>query len=343
MTRARIVLLNAALGPLDYRVPEGMAVEPGSIVVAPLGPRQLVGVAWEPERLPSEEIEEQRLRPLVQAFDAPPLPEPLRRLIEWTADYYLAPLASVLRMTLPSTSALQGGRSVTEYRATGAEPERMTPQRAQALERIAGRQGLVSELATAASVSDAVIRGLVKSGAVEAIEVSLDLPYPQADPDHNLPMLEAAQADAAEALADAVRASDFAPFLLDGVTGSGKTGLCVGLLEEAALNQVPALMIDPKGDLTNLLPFLTRFFFYTTGIFFSFDVRFADHPEFVRMMEFQPVYAFLSLSRELLLDSAPLFDVRMQFWPIIICWSLALLVIGVIFFWAAEERYGRVN
>ena len=38
-----------------------------------------------------------------------------------------------------------------------------------------------------------------------------------------------------------------------GMTGSGKTGLCVGLLEEAALNGVPALMIDPKGDLTNLL------------------------------------------------------------------------------------------
>lgn len=38
-----------------------------------------------------------------------------------------------------------------------------------------------------------------------------------------------------------------------GMTGSGKTGLCVDILEEAALNQVPALMIDPKGDLTNLL------------------------------------------------------------------------------------------
>ncbi len=38
-----------------------------------------------------------------------------------------------------------------------------------------------------------------------------------------------------------------------GMTGSGKTGLCIGLLEEAALNGVPALMIDPKGDLTNLL------------------------------------------------------------------------------------------
>jgi hypothetical protein len=38
-----------------------------------------------------------------------------------------------------------------------------------------------------------------------------------------------------------------------GMTGSGKTGLCIGLLEEAALDGIPALMIDPKGDLTNLL------------------------------------------------------------------------------------------
>ncbi len=38
-----------------------------------------------------------------------------------------------------------------------------------------------------------------------------------------------------------------------GMTGSGKTGLCVSLLEEAALDSVPAIIIDPKGDLTNLL------------------------------------------------------------------------------------------
>ena len=38
-----------------------------------------------------------------------------------------------------------------------------------------------------------------------------------------------------------------------GMTGSGKTGLCIDLLEEAALDSVPAIMIDPKGDITNLL------------------------------------------------------------------------------------------
>jgi len=55
-----------------------------------------------------------------------------------------------------------------------------------------------------------------------------------------------------------------APFLYDsrdlvthglcvGMTGSGKTGLCVSLLEEAVLDGIPALVIDPKGDLANLL------------------------------------------------------------------------------------------
>ncbi|NLE57478.1 MAG: ATP-binding protein [Planctomycetes bacterium] len=38
-----------------------------------------------------------------------------------------------------------------------------------------------------------------------------------------------------------------------GMTGSGKTGLCVTLLEEAAIDGIPAIVIDPKGDLTNLL------------------------------------------------------------------------------------------
>ncbi|MFO8192421.1 MAG: ATP-binding protein [Bacillota bacterium] len=38
-----------------------------------------------------------------------------------------------------------------------------------------------------------------------------------------------------------------------GMTGSGKTGLCIALLEEAALDNIPAIVIDPKGDLTNML------------------------------------------------------------------------------------------
>ena len=257
MNRARVILLNAALGPLDYRVPHGMSVEPGSIVVAPLGPRQMVGVVWEPDRLDTEEVGDNRLRPLLQAYDLPPLGEPLRRLSEWTAEYYLSPIAAVVRMALASSSALDGARTVTEYRATRLVPDRLTAQRAQALERIGERQGLVRELALAAGVSDGVIRGLVKAGAIEAVEVAIDDPYAPPNPDHAPPQLEEAQADAAQSLVGAVRDAAFAPFLLDGVTGSGKTEVYFEAVAEAVRHGKQTLVLLPEIALTE--PFLKRF------------------------------------------------------------------------------------
>lgn len=258
MSRVRVLVLNSALGPLDYRVPHGIAVEPGSIVVAPLGPRQLLGVVWEPDRLPSEnEVGDNRLRNILAVADAPPVGEPLRRLIEWTSDYYLAPPASVMRMTLASTSALEGTRMVVEYRATGATPPRLTPQRSQALERIGTRQGLIRELAAVADVSEAVIRGLVKSGAIEAVEVDVDSPYPVPDPEHAPPELSPEQRGAADTLVAAVAAQAFEPTLLDGVTGSGKTEVYFEAVAEAVRAGKQTLVLLPEIALTE--PFLKRF------------------------------------------------------------------------------------
>src|SRR5215212_4458021 len=222
ISRARVVTLNAALGPLDYRVPDGAAVVPGSIVFAPLGPRQLLGVAWEPERLPTNEIADARLRPLAGVLGVPSIAAPLRRLCEWTADYYLSPLASVLRMVMPSSAALDGPRQLKEYRPTGLVPDRMTPQREKALAALEGRQGTVRELAANAEVSDAVMRGLVNAGALEAVAVDADRPLPVPDPVHAPPELNDDQGEASAALVSAI-GKGFDPVLLDGVTGSGKT------------------------------------------------------------------------------------------------------------------------
>ncbi len=257
-SRARVLVLNSALGPLDYRVPAGSHVEPGSVVIAPLGPRQLLGVVWEPERMPSDaEVGDNRLRPLLGVVDVPPLAAPLRRLIEWTADYYLAPPAAVVRMALASTSALEGARTVTEYRATGTVPPRLTPQREQALERIGDRQGLIRELAAIADVSDAVIRGLVKAGALEAVSVDIDSPYPHPDPAFGPPTLAEAQQAAADELVAGVAAHDFRPTLLDGVTGSGKTEVYFEAVAEAIRQGRQTLVLLPEIALTE--PFLKRF------------------------------------------------------------------------------------
>jgi primosomal protein N' (replication factor Y) len=257
MSRARVLVLNSALGPLDYRVPYGMSVEPGSIVMAPLGPRQLMGVVWEAERLPSDaEVGDNRLRNLLGVADVPPLKAPLRRLVEWTADYYLAPPAAVVRMALSST-ALEGSRTATEYRATGHVPDRLTAQRAQALERIGERQGLIRELAGIAEVSDAVIRGLVKAGAIEGVEVDIDSPYLEPDLAHAPPALSDEQAAAAARLVGDVAARAFAPTLLDGVTGSGKTEVYFEAVAEAIRQGRQALVLLPEIALTE--PFLKRF------------------------------------------------------------------------------------
>ena len=258
MARTHVLLLNPALGPLDYRADREHVVEPGSIVLAPLGPRQIVGVVWEEETLPSaDQVGDNRLRPLLGVYDVPPIAAPLRRLIEWTANYYLASPAAVLRMALPSSSALDGARTITEYRLTGERPGRMTPQREQALDRIGQRQGLIRELATIADVSEAVIRGLVKSGAIEAVTVSIDTPWPPPDPDHASPDLSDEQSLAAGLLTDAVQARAFHPFLLDGVTGSGKTEVYFEAIAEALRTDRQTLVLLPEIALTE--PFLKRF------------------------------------------------------------------------------------
>ena len=256
MNRARVVTLNAALGPLDYRVPDGMHVEPGSVVIAPLGPRQLIGVVWEPERLPTEEVGDSRLRPLVGMLDVTPIAAPLRRLAEWTADYYLSPLASVLRMILPSSSALEGPRQLTEYRPTGLVPDRMTPQREKALAVLEGRQGTVRELADHAGVSDAVMRGLVNAGALKAVAVEADRQLPCPDPDFAPPDLNEEQVEAAASLSSAI-GKGFDPVLLDGVTGSGKTEVYFEAIAECLRQGNQALVLLPEIALTE--PFLKRF------------------------------------------------------------------------------------
>ena len=257
MNRVRLLVFNAALGVLDYRVPDGMAIESGCVVIAPLGPRQVLGIVWEPERLPGNEVPDSKLRPLLEVLPVPPLSAPLRRLIEWTADYYCAPLSSVARMALGSTAALRGGGTTTEYRLSGREPERLTPQRAVAMDALQGEQATIRELAELASVSDGVLRGMVNAGLLEPVTVDLDRPYPRARADFALPTLNSDQQAAADAFVEAVEAHKFAPFLLDGVTGSGKTECYFEAIATAIASGQQVLVMLPEIALTE--NFLRRF------------------------------------------------------------------------------------
>jgi primosomal protein N' len=152
--RVRVVLLTQVIGPLDYRLPDWMDADVGSVVVVPLGPRKMVGVIWDEGVFGDEAVEEHRLRNVLEVVDVPPIKPGLRRLVDWVADYYLSNHAAVLRMVLSSSAALSAGGTVTEYRPSGIEPARLTPQRAAALDALVDAQGLVRELAEQAGVSE---------------------------------------------------------------------------------------------------------------------------------------------------------------------------------------------
>jgi teichoic acid transport system permease protein len=95
-------------------------------------------------------------------------------------------------------------------------------------------------------------------------------------------------------------------------------------------------------DLTQLLPFIARFFFYTSGTFFSVSQRFGPDSLVRQISDIQPVHEFLTLGRAIFLQGSD-YTIPMDYWALATVWSFGILVAGTLFFWSAEERYGRTD
>lgn len=93
-------------------------------------------------------------------------------------------------------------------------------------------------------------------------------------------------------------------------------------------------------DFTNILPLIGRVLFYTSGVLFSVDRLLEPWPWMITVFEYHPIYQTLTLARSLIMDSVP-YEPRA--WLVIAGWAIGTLIFGLIYFWKAEERYGRVN
>ena len=228
----------------DYAVPEALAVARGDQVAVPLGPRLIRGVVAEVFETTGSN---RKLKAVEQVLDDPRLPERTLDFVEWAARWTLSPPGEMAATALKGLRAPRPRPERRVKRVEGRSPARPTAARTAVLEALGARAMSGPDLARAAGVSSGVVKGLVDEGVLEAFEVEAVAAFDPPDPDHAPATLNPDQAASAAAIAQAVAAGGFAPFLLDGVTGSGKTE---AYLEAAAR----ALRADPTAQVLILLP-----------------------------------------------------------------------------------------
>ena len=251
--RAGVLLPLPLAGAYDYKL--AVPARRGTIVTAPLGPRQTLGVVWSEAQ---GGVEESRLKQAVPLAGEPALPPGLCDFVDWVAQYTLTLPGMVLAMALRSRQAFEAETARVAYVRGASDPKKMTPARQRVLE-VAGH-GLartVPQLTEEANVTPAVVRGLIDCGALAAIDLPEFDPFAVPDADFAAPVLNTEQDLAAHVMKGAVRGRRFGVSLLDGVTGSGKTETYFEAAAEALRQGRQTLILLPEIALT--VQFLDRF------------------------------------------------------------------------------------
>lgn len=96
-------------------------------------------------------------------------------------------------------------------------------------------------------------------------------------------------------------------------------------------------------DVAQLIPFITRIIFYLSGIFYQVSKIAHGHPKIEFLLTINPVHVYITLVRVALLGPevvGPTWDPKAA-WTLGVIWGLGALVVGFLYFWRAEDKYGR--
>jgi teichoic acid transport system permease protein len=118
------------------------------------------------------------------------------------------------------------------------------------------------------------------------------------------------------------------------------------LLLQFLFNTGLALIVARMGaktpDLAQLMPFVLRTWMYTSGVMFSISKIMEGRSEIAaRLLQANPAAVYMDLMRYALIDGYGAANLPPHVWAIALFWAVAVFAGGFVYFWQAEERYGR--
>ncbi|MEU6924989.1 MULTISPECIES: ABC transporter permease [unclassified Streptomyces] len=95
-------------------------------------------------------------------------------------------------------------------------------------------------------------------------------------------------------------------------------------------------------DLAQLMPFVMRTWMYASGVMFSIPVMLKDKPDWIaNLLQYNPAAIYMDLVRFALIDGYGAGNLPAHVWIVALAWAVLMGLVGFVYFWKAEERYGR--
>lgn len=252
---ARVTVLAAMpIGqPYDYAVPATMTLVVGDIVRIPFGKREVNGVVWPSSDVQAGSGKKLKLKAVLHRYDVPALSTQHIEFVEWTARYTLSDLGSVLKLMLSPSDVLEAGRETALYHLgiIAGDAKLSAPRQRVIAALQEGRSLTAAAVCSVAECTPSVLQAMVQAGQLKKIATPGQAPASNINPDHGHVTFSTAQLEAAHELEKRVSAKSFAPVLLDGVTGSGKTEVYFAAVAEALRQGRQALVLLPEISLSS--------------------------------------------------------------------------------------------
>ena len=236
--------------PFDYKI-EGEAVL-GELVRVPFGREVHVGVVWKKGK--SSNLDESKIKPIMERINFPPLSAELRKFIEFVSGYNMAFAGQVLKMVLSVRQVFDDPKMTVLYELSGKTLAEAKLKNSDARWRVMDFLKFApfnrQDIAAGAGVGQSVIKAMIDAGVLRPVLIEDKKEFEKPNAAYKKVNLTDEQKEAAVQLVGEI-GNGFNVTLLDGVTGSGKTEVYFEAVARALELGQQVLILVPEIGLTS--------------------------------------------------------------------------------------------